>query len=547
MGRGDAGRGKGGRGRPGQRQASHRARRTAGRTGSARPGAPGAPRGARPPARTDGALGRPDRPGVAGRETGSRRRSPEAGRGEAGRSRRTAADARASYGRARRRGGGAGSGESGAGTGEMHADRSGPPAGRPGAGLRPDGRPDFGRAAVEPPGGAATGRPRRSARAVRPGAGRRPGRRRGPSRRGNEGHRGRGRDVVALRRGGPPDRAGGARRRGRFGPRPDGTWRRSPGGARSGRRVPAAEAEICDLRGKPEDALEKYQQAVRLGERRPAVVRRLVDLLYERQRYVDADQVLREVQEGASLPAGLDQRGMEIALRNQNPERALALARQAAADRPADYRSHVWLGLSLWAVGRRDEAEASLRQSRAARRRFPGAPRDPGSVPGVGRPAGRRRGRRPGGGNAPGPFRGGAGAGPVLRGDRPIGPGRGLLPGGAGGPPGRRPRPAGGGGFLPAYGAVREGRAASLRVNPRFEWCGGRRGVGAPQPGGGMGDAGRLPEGPTGIDSARPEPPAQWRGEPPTTGTRGPSSWRRGPAAKPRRSSCWSRWGGVSS
>ena len=128
-------------------------------------------------------------------------------------------------------------------------------------------------------------------------------------------------------------------------------------------RVLVAEAEICDLQGRPEGALEKYQQAVNLGERRPAVVRRLVDLLYDRQRFVEADRVIRDVQQGASLPEGLDRLGVEAALRAQNPERALALARQAAADRPTDYRSHLWLGLGLWAAGRRAEAESSLRQA----------------------------------------------------------------------------------------------------------------------------------------------------------------------------------------
>ncbi len=128
-------------------------------------------------------------------------------------------------------------------------------------------------------------------------------------------------------------------------------------------RVLVAEAEICDLRGRPDDALEKYQQAVNLGDRQPAVARRLVDLLFERQRYVEADRVIRELQQGASLPVGLGQRGVRAAFETQNHERALALARQAATDRPNEYRNHLWLGLSLWAVGRRADAEDSLRRA----------------------------------------------------------------------------------------------------------------------------------------------------------------------------------------
>ena len=39
------------------------------------------------------------------------------------------------------------------------------------------------------------------------------------------------------------------------------------------------------------------------------------------------------------------------------------MARQAVAARPGDARSRLWLGLSLWSLGKRPEAEAALRQA----------------------------------------------------------------------------------------------------------------------------------------------------------------------------------------
>ena len=90
--------------------------------------------------------------------------------------------------------------------------------------------------------------------------------------------------------------------------------------------VPLLEAEIDDLEGKPDFALEHYRRALALGSRPPAAVQRLVQLLYERLRYLDADDVLRQLQEAAPLPAELGRLAVEIALHNRDPQRALTLA-----------------------------------------------------------------------------------------------------------------------------------------------------------------------------------------------------------------------------
>ncbi len=128
-------------------------------------------------------------------------------------------------------------------------------------------------------------------------------------------------------------------------------------------RLHVAEAEISDLEGHPDQALERYQKAVDLGERQPAVVGRLVQLLVERQRFGDADRVIRKLQEGSGLPTSMNPVAAEIALHAQDPDRALDLARQVAAQKPGDARSQLWLGLSQWAKGLRPEAEASLRRA----------------------------------------------------------------------------------------------------------------------------------------------------------------------------------------
>ena len=73
------------------------------------------------------------------------------------------------------------------------------------------------------------------------------------------------------------------------------TWRRPvqlrPGWA----RVPLLAAMIADRQGNADRAIENYQAAIELGEVNPAAVERLMQLLYERQRYLDADTICRRL------------------------------------------------------------------------------------------------------------------------------------------------------------------------------------------------------------------------------------------------------------
>jgi len=142
-------------------------------------------------------------------------------------------------------------------------------------------------------------------------------------------------------------------------------WRISEAGARrpDWSNVPLLEAEIADLQGKPETALEYYLRALALGSCPPAAAHRLVQLLYERRRYLDADDVLRKLQAAGPLPAELGRLAAEISLHNRDPQRALTLAQNAVAAQPTDYRNYLWLGFSLGSSGRAGEAEAAFRHA----------------------------------------------------------------------------------------------------------------------------------------------------------------------------------------
>jgi tetratricopeptide (TPR) repeat protein len=127
-------------------------------------------------------------------------------------------------------------------------------------------------------------------------------------------------------------------------------------------RLLVLEAQIQDLRGRHDEALEKYARAVKEGERQPAVVARLAVLLAERGRFSEVDQLLQQTQATQGTDAFLGV-AAQAALSIGDSQRALELAERGAESRPDDPNSHVWLGLTLWAAGQPRDAEAELRQA----------------------------------------------------------------------------------------------------------------------------------------------------------------------------------------
>jgi tetratricopeptide (TPR) repeat protein len=122
-------------------------------------------------------------------------------------------------------------------------------------------------------------------------------------------------------------------------------------------------AEVEDLAGNADKAILEYQRAIELGERGPVSIQRLVQLLSDRGRYLEADQALRKLPESAFQAGGTQKLAAETALHVNLIPRALEFARKAVSTDSSDYRDHLWLGHVLWAAHRPEEAEAALRQA----------------------------------------------------------------------------------------------------------------------------------------------------------------------------------------
>lgn len=127
-------------------------------------------------------------------------------------------------------------------------------------------------------------------------------------------------------------------------------------------RVPAGLGVISDLRKQPEQAMKHYQSAVDLGDRNPGVLRRLIELYYERRRFVEVERILNAIP-GVAEIAGLRQIVAEVSVNARNFDRALDLAGRAVSkdsDKPDDL---LWLARMYYLTGKRDEAEGLLRKA----------------------------------------------------------------------------------------------------------------------------------------------------------------------------------------
>jgi tetratricopeptide (TPR) repeat protein len=128
-------------------------------------------------------------------------------------------------------------------------------------------------------------------------------------------------------------------------------------------RVPLAVAQSYELEGSPAKAIEHYRKAIDLGERQLPVVRQLVEMLVERGRYVDADQVIRQLPAQTPVFADLQRLAAEVSLQTNDSGRALEYALKAVPDDSNDPRDQRWLGHILWATGQTERAERALRRS----------------------------------------------------------------------------------------------------------------------------------------------------------------------------------------
>jgi Tfp pilus assembly protein PilF len=128
-------------------------------------------------------------------------------------------------------------------------------------------------------------------------------------------------------------------------------------------RVPLLQARADELDGQLGQAARHYERAIELGEAQPGVVRRLLELLLDRQEYLRAEEALGRFLQAHALTPALARLGAEVAAGNRNGPVARARGQQAAPLPSNDYRDYLWLARIHQAIGEPAEAENLLREA----------------------------------------------------------------------------------------------------------------------------------------------------------------------------------------
>jgi Tfp pilus assembly protein PilF len=120
--------------------------------------------------------------------------------------------------------------------------------------------------------------------------------------------------------------------------------------------------ELADRLHDYDGAVGQYQKAIQLGDTTPSVVRRTVQLLHQRRRFREAQELLTQVAAGGPLTGLLGQLATETALHTKGANAdTLSQARAAVGATNANYHDHLWLAQVLFTHGRTDEAEAEFK------------------------------------------------------------------------------------------------------------------------------------------------------------------------------------------
>ncbi|MFO0968709.1 MAG: tetratricopeptide repeat protein [Gemmataceae bacterium] len=136
-------------------------------------------------------------------------------------------------------------------------------------------------------------------------------------------------------------------------------------------RLALLRACLAEARGAGADALGHYQDAVRLGERSPDVIRFLVVSLLEHKRFLDADAVVSLLEEQGPLAPELARLGVDAAFGLPNHDKARRRALIPANLDAKDHRVQTWLAGVYHRLGDDEQAEAAARRAVAL---HPGTP-----------------------------------------------------------------------------------------------------------------------------------------------------------------------------
>jgi len=127
--------------------------------------------------------------------------------------------------------------------------------------------------------------------------------------------------------------------------------------------APLLDAQIAELRHRPDEALAGFLRAVELGNGQPPVIQRLTGLLYQRNQFDEIDRVTQLLRERGVAPEELTIVNAINAIRKQDFDQGIALARQAFPETSTNPSDHLTLGRFYVSAGRSDAAGKEFRRA----------------------------------------------------------------------------------------------------------------------------------------------------------------------------------------
>ncbi len=121
---------------------------------------------------------------------------------------------------------------------------------------------------------------------------------------------------------------------------------------------------VAQRQGKLDQAIDAYQTAIDLGESRLGVYEQLIELLYQAQRFAEAEKFLARLQDNVALSDRLSSVEISLAYQRGEKERAIELARKAVERQPQDPMAQIRLGHTLLLGGEEEEAGKVFRKAR---------------------------------------------------------------------------------------------------------------------------------------------------------------------------------------
>jgi tetratricopeptide (TPR) repeat protein len=118
-----------------------------------------------------------------------------------------------------------------------------------------------------------------------------------------------------------------------------------------------------EKRAKEESIIGFYLQAIKLGQRRPDVVRKTVELLFKNGRGNEALVLLSSIPVESQLGRDVGYHAVKFALDNRDFVHAEQIARKAVEAKPDDFQERLWLVHTLLAGEHEAEAEKELREA----------------------------------------------------------------------------------------------------------------------------------------------------------------------------------------